>query len=248
MSALRVDLYGVLGLGADASASEIKREYRALARKLHPDKNQGARSERFLLVQVAYEVLSDSIRKKQYDFGRARRWDGGRPGRRASSAEGTTYSNHRRPERNVNVGSYKAWKEDLKSTREKLDSDAEQFEEWKRMLYSELDATEGVLRKMAPSPQKVQLLRSMIDRVESIRSETACHNDFAMTAANSCDTRLKCRANQNSKDRTSVHSASSLTIQKSDKERERLKEKEKPGEDFLAFLAAKKKKHADRRK
>ncbi len=63
------DLYDTLGVGRDASASEIKKAYRGLTRKFHPDKNPGdkAAEERFKDVSGAYDVLSDTERRKLYD-------------------------------------------------------------------------------------------------------------------------------------------------------------------------------------
>ncbi len=63
------DLYETLGVGRNASASEIKKAYRSLTRKYHPDKNPGdkAAEERFKSVSSAYEVLADSDRRANYD-------------------------------------------------------------------------------------------------------------------------------------------------------------------------------------
>jgi len=68
------DLYGTLGVSKTASQDEIKKAYRKLARQHHPDANPGdaAAEERFKEVQQAYDVLSDSEKRKQYDrFGSA---------------------------------------------------------------------------------------------------------------------------------------------------------------------------------
>ncbi|MCL4221657.1 MAG: DnaJ domain-containing protein [Phycisphaerales bacterium] len=67
------DFYEVLGLKRGATADEIKRAYRKLARQLHPDVNKAPdAAKRFAEVQEAYDVLSDEERRKQYDlFGRA---------------------------------------------------------------------------------------------------------------------------------------------------------------------------------
>ncbi len=73
-----MDYYDVLGVDRKASAAEIKKAYRALARELHPDHAGGdpAKARRFRAVCEAYQVLSDLERRKQYDT-RGRAGDGG---------------------------------------------------------------------------------------------------------------------------------------------------------------------------
>ena len=62
------DLYGVLGVAKDASQQDIKKAYRKLAQKYHPDKNPGeANEQRFKDVAGAYEVLGDEKKRKLYD-------------------------------------------------------------------------------------------------------------------------------------------------------------------------------------
>ena len=63
------DLYEVLELRRGASAAEIKKAYKRLARKLHPDLNPGdkAAEERFKEINEAHTVLSNPEKKKQYD-------------------------------------------------------------------------------------------------------------------------------------------------------------------------------------
>lgn len=61
--------YQILGLSEQASAEDIKKSYRRLARKHHPDRNpdQPDAEERFKSIQEAYDVLSDSKKRREYD-------------------------------------------------------------------------------------------------------------------------------------------------------------------------------------
>jgi len=63
------DYYAILGVGRSASEKEIKQAYRRLARKHHPDVNPGnkAAEAKFKEINEAYEVLSDSEKRKKYD-------------------------------------------------------------------------------------------------------------------------------------------------------------------------------------
>jgi molecular chaperone DnaJ len=67
----RADYYKALGVGEKASADEIKKAYRKLARENHPDRNpnDAAAEERFKDIQGAYDVLSDPDKRKAYDSG-----------------------------------------------------------------------------------------------------------------------------------------------------------------------------------
>src|SRR6476661_600121 len=67
------DFYKVLGVSKDASAAEIKKAYRKLARANHPDSNPGdkAAEERFKAIAEAYDVVGDEQKRKQYDETRA---------------------------------------------------------------------------------------------------------------------------------------------------------------------------------
>jgi molecular chaperone DnaJ len=72
------DYYATLGVARDASAEDIKRAYRRLARELHPDINPDPiNQERFKEVTAAYEVLSDPEKRQMYDLGADPRSPGG---------------------------------------------------------------------------------------------------------------------------------------------------------------------------
>jgi molecular chaperone DnaJ len=65
----RPDHYKILGVGKNASDDEIKKAYRKLARKYHPDRNPGDKQaeERFKEISQAHDVLSDQDKRRDYD-------------------------------------------------------------------------------------------------------------------------------------------------------------------------------------
>src|SRR5437763_8810077 len=76
MASAKRDYYEVLGVAKTADGEEIKRAYRRLAMKFHPDRNQGEAAAdaeiKFKECSEAYEVLSDPTKRQRYDqFGHA---------------------------------------------------------------------------------------------------------------------------------------------------------------------------------
>ena len=86
------DFYKILGVPKDASAADIKKSYRKLARKHHPDQNQatGGSDKMFKDISEAYSVLSDAEDRQQYDairaMGGGARFTAGGPGGGAGGA------------------------------------------------------------------------------------------------------------------------------------------------------------------
>ena len=101
------DYYGILGVPQDASADELKRAYRKLARQYHPDVNPDPEAqEKFKDINAAYEVLSDPKKREIVDLGgdplAPRRWRPGGPGgadRSSASRTSWTPSSARPPAR-----------------------------------------------------------------------------------------------------------------------------------------------------
>src|SRR5215467_2449959 len=86
-----MDLYVILGISHGATESDIKRAYRRLARRFHPDINPGdhAAETRFRQILEAYETLIDPERRSRYDAGH--HYDPGDQ-RRKSGFEGFDFS------------------------------------------------------------------------------------------------------------------------------------------------------------
>jgi len=65
-----MDLYSILGVSKNASQSDIKKAYRTLAKKYHPDKNKDNKEaeKKFKEINAAYEILGNEEKRKEYDF------------------------------------------------------------------------------------------------------------------------------------------------------------------------------------
>lgn len=62
------NLYNILGVAPNAGTDDIKKRYRSLAMRFHPDRNSEEGAEaRFNAIQQAYEVLTDARRRAEYD-------------------------------------------------------------------------------------------------------------------------------------------------------------------------------------
>jgi len=84
------DYYSILGVERSASGDEVKKAYRKLAMKFHPDRNPDNKDaeEKFKEINAAYEVLSDEKKRRQYDqMGHQMYTQGGRGGSSGMSAE-----------------------------------------------------------------------------------------------------------------------------------------------------------------
>ncbi len=108
------DPYSVLGVAKTASAADITKAYRKLAKKLHPDLNPGdkAAEEKFKQITAAYDIVGDEEKRGRYDRGEIdacgqerpqqryyREYAGGEEGARYRSTAG--YRGHRRVQRSV---------------------------------------------------------------------------------------------------------------------------------------------------
>ncbi len=85
------DYYEILGLTSNATSDDIKKAYRELAKKYHPDINRSSTSEElFKLISEAYEVLSDDAKRKEYDLYRKFELGEEHEARAAPAADGGT--------------------------------------------------------------------------------------------------------------------------------------------------------------
>ena len=89
-----MDFYETLGVKRDAAADDIRKAYRKLARKHHPDLNPGDKTaeDRFKKVQEAYDVLSDPKKKQMYDQVGYYSENGPPPGGAGAGAPGGAHS------------------------------------------------------------------------------------------------------------------------------------------------------------
>ena len=105
------DYYATLGVNRGASADDIQKAYRKLARKYHPDMNPDdkAAQKKFKEVQHAYDVLSDEKKRKMYDqFGPAFEQMGGGGGPMSFTFDGAEFDADR-IDQQVGMGTVEEW-------------------------------------------------------------------------------------------------------------------------------------------
>ena len=156
-----VDLYAELGVSPCSTVSEIRRAYKKLALLLHPDKNGGKRSERFLRVQLAYECLRDDGARRLYDIST------GKFGNVKSQSSRTPWDSSRaKPGAAFFAARRKAFDEEMNKA-------SESWRIWRDSLFARLDRVSATLIHVPARPEKVDLLEQMIARVDRTRSSFA---------------------------------------------------------------------------
>ena len=112
---LEIDHYKTLGIAASATQAEVKRAYRTLAKRLHPDSQKGQANsssqrnhDKIAQVNAAYEVLGDVQERQQYDAQRQLRVTAAASERATRSASAATSQNKKRRDRS-NTHTVEQW-------------------------------------------------------------------------------------------------------------------------------------------
>ena len=106
------DYYATLGVERNASEEDVKKAYKALAKKWHPDKNpnnQDVATRKFKEVSEAYQVLGDSVKRREYDRGGDR--NGARQSSNPSRRRQGEHDTRSDPQNDLGSQAYQRWKQ-----------------------------------------------------------------------------------------------------------------------------------------
>jgi curved DNA-binding protein len=104
------DYYSILGVGPTASEDEIRRAYRILARRYHPDSSSETRSEdRFKEISEAYSILGDTSRRGEYELERSQSSQRAKPSPRQPSTSQRPYEHFERTNGHAKSSSPQVW-------------------------------------------------------------------------------------------------------------------------------------------
>ena len=168
------EYYKILNVNEDATFVEIKSAYRLLVKKYHPDRNSGKKndSEMIKKINIAFEVLSDKNKRKDYDD--------------LCLKLQTSYSNSKREYENI-LKDYSEQKEKITTTdiRKKIASETSRF---KIIVEPSLCMAFGSCEILAPNVFHIET-NKMINPKAVVISETADKFESILDAAQTCPTK-----------------------------------------------------------
>ena len=173
------DFYQTLGVARDASADDIRKSYRKLARKYHPDLNPGdkAAENRFKDVQEAYDTLSDEKKRKTYDIGDTAA-DSGFPGGFSSAGtNGRTYQSPNMGFSGFDFSNSANRSTEFEESQERSGSFKDMFSQFFRSGQDEEEPEKGTDLEYAINIDFWQAIKGTTAKIEITRHEvcTTCH-------------------------------------------------------------------------